>query len=162
MLMQQLLQLLDKTSLAVVLLLAGDIPPCCLHPAGADAEHRIALLPCKLRFVLARCPHRGCLLELAHKVRKAVRRLEADQGVDVVLDTTDLQRHAAQSAHGAAEVFMQSGPPIWSNERAALLGRTDPVVMQAVVSRTHVRKVPARSTGAMLIPSGLDWTNPQG
>ena len=65
---QKLAEFLLEASLAMMLLLGGDILPHRLHPAGADREYGIALLPFKLALVVSRRPHRGRLLEFAHEI----------------------------------------------------------------------------------------------
>ena len=107
-LFQQLPEFLLESPLAMMLFLCGDIPPCRLHPAGADCEYRITLLPPKLALVVSRRPHRRRLLEFAHKIREAMGGLKPDEGVDMIRDSAQLERHARQSADGATQVFVEA------------------------------------------------------
>jgi len=123
----------------MMLLLVLDVPAHRLAQTRAHREKRIPLLPFKCALVLRRRPDRSRLLEFAHEVGKAMRGLQPDQRVDRVLDAADLQRHALQSAHGAAQIFVKARAPLRPNERPAFLGGADPVIMQAMVSGTHIR-----------------------
>src|ERR1039457_2500509 len=74
--------------------------------------------------------------------------LKPDKGVTMIGDSADLERHARQSADGAAQVFVEVWAPIWLNKGASFFGGADPVVMQVVIGRTHGRRVPAQFYGA--------------
>ena len=157
-LFQKLAEFLFECALAMMLFLRGDILSYRLHHAGADCEDRLTLLPLKLLLVVSRRPHRRRLLEFAHKIGEAKCGLKPDDGVDMIRDSADLERHASKSADGAAQVFVEAGAPIDLDEGAALFGGADPMVMQAVISGTHARKVPAHGPEAKLI-SGARCNN---
>ena len=81
--------------------------------------------------------------------------LEPNQGVDVIRDTADLERHASQSADSAPQIFVEAWAPIWLDEGPAFFGGAAPMVMQAVIGGAHGRRVPTRFPGTTSISSGL-------
>src|ERR1035438_164451 len=82
-------------------------------------------------------------------------RFEPNKGVDMIGYSTKLEGHASQSTDGAAQVFVEAWAPIWLDKGAAFFGGADPVVMQAVIGGTHVRRVPVQFCGATPILSKL-------
>src|ERR1019366_1085740 len=148
---QKLPEFLGEGPLAMMLFLCGDILAHRLHPAGADCEYRITLLPLKLTLLVSRRPHRRRLLELAHKIREAMYGLKPNEGVDMIRNSADLERHACKAADGSAQIFVESWAPIWLDKGAAFFGGTDPVVMQVVIGRTHGKKMPVQYSGATSI-----------
>src|SRR5271157_2702512 len=110
----------------MVLRLALNVVVHALHHARAHGEDRVALLPRELAFATLACPYGSRFFQLARKVRNAVRRLEPEESVDVVFDSPDLECHAAQATHCAAEILEKTPPPLGPHERAAIFGRANP------------------------------------
>src|SRR6478672_2319775 len=65
---------------------------------GAYGECRIALLPGKRSQAdLLMHPCRGSLFQLTHDVRQTMSRFQADQKVDVIVDTADALRNSTKA-----------------------------------------------------------------
>ena len=56
-LFQKFLEFLSESPLVMMNFLPGDIPPYRLHPAGADSEYRVSLLPLKSRLMVRGGPY---------------------------------------------------------------------------------------------------------
>ena len=64
-----------------------------------------------------------------------MRRLQSDQGVDVVFNAADPQRRTFEAADRAAQVFVETRAPVGSTGDG--LGAANPVVVEVVVGRSH-------------------------
>ena len=60
-------------------------------------------------------------------------RFERDQQMDMIRHTSDSLWDAAQSAHGAAQVFVKPFPPLLPDEGSPVLGGKDKVIKEAGV-----------------------------
>lgn len=125
-------QLLDERCLAMMCLLAGDVTPRRRTMRPTHGEDRVAFLPRESRLVSFRSPNRRSLLQLPDQFGWRVGGFQADQKMHMVLHAAHRFRYAAQTAHGAAEVFVERGPPFGADKRVAVLGTEDDVIMQAV------------------------------
>ena len=137
---QQDAEFLSKAMPPVVLLLPLNVSPDRFDHACAHTEYRIALLPGELTLVSAGGPYRAGLLQLPNKIGDAVRRLETEQGVHMVLNPANPQGRSTQAAHGPAKILVQSLSPILANPGTTFFGRADPMIMQIVKSRAHGRE----------------------
>src|SRR5450432_4743428 len=104
-----------------------------LQVVTAHRERGIPFLPLKLRVDRLADPRRRGLLDFSNEVSRRVYGLQADQEMDMISHTSDLQRHAAETADAAAKVFVKPWAPVVGNERIAVFRREDGVVMEADV-----------------------------
>ncbi len=79
-------------------------------------------------------PPRGRTFDLHHHVGQPVGCPKPDQKVDVISRSADGFRYAAEGADRSAEVGMKAVSPGLSQERLAVFGAKDNVIMKAQMS----------------------------
>jgi len=138
-LLQKLRQLLTKRFHPMVFRLIENVSLHLRSGGWADGECSITILPRKgMNADLLMHPHRGCLLQLTHEIREAMRRLQTNKQMHMVRNTTDTLSEASEAVHGAAEVIVKAPAPIIGDERRSLFGGKHQVVMQGKEGRWHI------------------------
>ena len=136
---QKLYQLLAKRLRAMMVPLVCDISPDTRSRRGAHRERAISLLPGKrTELDLLMHPHRRSLLELPHEIRETTRGLQSDEQMDMVRHAADALRKAAESIDGAAQVLVKLITPCCIDQRRAVLGGKNDMVMQGEKRRRHI------------------------
>jgi hypothetical protein len=155
---QELCQLLTKRLSVMMLGLVRDV---FLHPRSCGGTHResaVTFLPGEFpQADLFMHPDGGCLLQLPHKIRQAMRGLQSHQQMHMIGDTAYPLRESTESAHRAAKVVVQSFPPGIINQRDPIFGGEHNVLVQSEKRRGHKNAgllASLRDAGCLLILSG--------
>ncbi len=114
-----------------MLFLLGNVFPHHVALRSAHGKSSISLLPGKLTvsgFLMH--PARGNSLHIAHDIREAGRRPQADEKMDMVGNTTDGFRHALHISNHATEICVQSSTPSFGDVRDAVLRAEDEMVVK--------------------------------
>ncbi len=128
---QKLHILLLKRALPVMLFLLGNVFPHHVPLRGTHGESSVSLLLGKPRITgFLMHPARGNGFHIAHDIREARRRPEADEEMDVVSNATDGFWHALHIPHHATEIGVQSPAPSFSDVRDAVLRAEDEVIVK--------------------------------
>lgn len=114
-----------------MLFLLGNVFPHHVALQSADGKSSISLLPGKLTvsgFLMHPARRNG--FHIAHNIREANRRTQADEKMDVVRNATYRFRHALHIPNHTAEIRVQSSAPNISDAGDAILRAEDEVVMK--------------------------------
>ena len=119
----------------MMFILIGDVVSDRCHGRGADGERCVSLLPRKPWVATRICgPLRGSLFQIPQKVGQAMGGLQANEQVHMIGDSADALGGTAETAYGAAEVFVKRVAPRRDDQRTAFFRCEDQVVMEASVS----------------------------
>lgn len=130
--LQKLHQLLAKRFHPLMLGLVRDV---FLHLESRCRTHRestVTFLPRKLTALnLIMHPNRRGLLQLPHEIRKAMRRLQSNQQMDVIRNAAHALAESSQTTDRSTEILVQTPTPRFGNQRHSIFGGKDDVVMQS-------------------------------
>src|SRR5262245_60433371 len=148
----------------VVFLLVRDVGLDHLQPGVTHRERPVPGLPreARVRRVCVVDPPRRPRLQLAKERGQGRLLPEGDEQVHVVGGAPDQHGYAPLPADDAAEVLPQAWPHLEGNDRAAVLGAKDEVVMQAGVRLPHGAPGPYGWHGVMFesgasVPEVTTW-----
>ena len=137
-LFQEFHQLLAKRFDAMMLGLVRDV---FLHLRSRRRTHRegsVAFLPRKLTALdFLMHPNGRALLQLAHEVPKAMRRLQSNQQMDVISHATHALSESSETTDCSTEILVQTPTPRFVNQRHSIFCGKDDVVMQSKKRRGH-------------------------
>ena len=105
-----------------------------LHMRRAHRERAVPLLPCeRLHAKLPVHPFRRNSFHFPQYIRKAVRRSQPQQQMDVIRNSPDLFRNAIQFSHNPAKILVQPMAPFSNYKRQMISSPKYNMVMQAQV-----------------------------
>ena len=104
-------------------------------------------------------PARRHRFHRADDIREAMRRPQADEQMNVVVNATDRLRDSAEVAHDAAEIRVQPFTPRGDDEWAAFLRAKDDVIVEREVCGWHGRFFQRPCRDARIF-SAIRWLTP--
>ncbi len=124
--------LLLEAHLAVMHLLALDVP---LHSGDVGWAHRepsVSLLPAKKPFSKRFTdPEGGGGFNVPHNIGEAVGSSQSDEQVNVVVNTPCLHRDSAAGLHCTTQKRMESASPFFAHQGAAVFGAENEMIVKA-------------------------------
>ena len=128
---EQLSQFIAERNFAVMLLLAFNVFDYGIFVPVRDGEYAVTVLPmCEVgKHGVLFDPTAGAYFDLLHQIRQANRRMQAGQDVNVVFNTVDPVEMTVLIFQYAPDVTKQLFSFVGRQDRDAVLGREDDVVI---------------------------------
>jgi len=129
---------LSKRASAMMRFLILNVTPDGGNVRNTYGENAISILPAKTGVANGVMhPFGGFAFHITHDLGDQMRGFEADQHVDMIGDASDFRGNSASVTNQAAHEGVEPFTPAWSDERNAVFGSENKVVIQSVVCGRH-------------------------